>query len=427
MTAIHWLNAINGSFTNPANWSDGEIPDASDDAILDAVGSTFTVTSRSPEAVDGLQLAANATLSLTKAKFIAVDGVGSVVNAGIILIGAGAKMSEYGGNVFDNSGTIALDGEKGRRSALVFNYLDVTLIGGGQITMGGNGNNKITGNSDFSNIDFNIHNVNNTISGSGTLIGNRVVNIWNEAAGVIDADEAIPLIVNQYFINQGVIEATDHGELVVDTYILRGNENSSSGIILSENHSTLLLQGSALYNYGTLSVQSGSILEAYGAVKGAGSAIVGAGTLAFLSSFDEAVAFTGAGELELAKSQAFTNSITGFLRNGMTKLDLLDIGFVSAGEATFSGTKKSGVLTVTDGTHAAHIELIGNFLDSTFVTSSDGADGVIVVAQPTTAPATHAFVSAMAGLGGPVAEALQAGLPPPSHGVTLTEPRPHIA
>jgi len=38
MAAIHWLHAVNGSFTNPANWSGGVAPGAGDDAVIDAAG-----------------------------------------------------------------------------------------------------------------------------------------------------------------------------------------------------------------------------------------------------------------------------------------------------------------------------------------------------------------------------------------------------
>ena len=103
----------------------------------------------------------------------------------------------------------------------------------------------------------------------------------------------------------------------------------------------------------------------------------------------------------LARSQTYTASISGFSKNGKTSLDLADIGFVNSAEATFSGTTKSGVLTVTDGTHTAHINLKGNYLSSTFVASSDGRGGVVVADPKPRAAATpaHRFIAAMAGMG----------------------------
>jgi hypothetical protein len=96
------------------------------------------------------------------------------------------------------------------------------------------------------------------------------------------------------------------------------------------------------------------------------------------STFTEAVTFTGTtGVLELAHSQTYSGTISGFSTTGGTSLDLADIAFVSSTKATFSGTSASGVLTVTDGTHTAHINLTGNYTASTFTASSDGNGGTI--------------------------------------------------
>jgi hypothetical protein len=139
---------------------------------------------------------------------------------------------------------------------------------------------------------------------------------------------------------------------------------------------------------------------------------------------------TGAGMLTLAGT--VTNA--GLSKAGGTSLDLADISFVSATEATYSGTKTGGVLTVTDGTHTAHINLKGNYLTSTFVASSDGHGGTIVVdpkakgaASPLTA-GTHGFVAAMAGFAGPAtAPPVDRGGAEPGRLVTLALPRVAVA
>ncbi len=74
----------------------------------------------------------------------------------------------------------------------------------------------------------------------------------------------------------------------------------------------------------------------------------------------------------------YTAGITGFSHTGGAQLDLRDIGFVSAGEATYSGNTTTGVLTVTDGTHTAHITLRGNYTTSSFIAASDGHGGVLI-------------------------------------------------
>jgi hypothetical protein len=113
---------------------------------------------------------------------------------------------------------------------------------------------------------------------------------------------------------------------------------------------------------------------------------IAAGTAVFASTFSQSVAFTSkTGVLELAKSQSYAGTISGFSLTGGTSLDLTDVVFASAKtKATFveNGAKTSGVLTVTDGTHSAHITLAGNFSSSTFTTSSDGHGGTSVVDPP---------------------------------------------
>jgi hypothetical protein len=85
---------------------------------------------------------------------------------------------------------------------------------------------------------------------------------------------------------------------------------------------------------------------------------------------------------------------------GLASIDLEDISFVGSGEATFSGTKKSGVLTITDGAHTAGVKLEGDFLGSTFTASSDGHGGTVVVANgDDNAKPPHPMISAMASFG----------------------------
>jgi hypothetical protein len=68
MSEIHWLNAVNGSFTNPADWSGGVVPGSPDDALLDAVGAMpYTVAASAIEMINTLQTGANATLLMIRA------------------------------------------------------------------------------------------------------------------------------------------------------------------------------------------------------------------------------------------------------------------------------------------------------------------------------------------------------------------------
>jgi len=159
-------------------------------------------------------------------------------------------------------------------------------------------------------------------------------------------------------------------------------------------------------NTGRLDALSAN-LTVNGAVTGAGTGVIGGGTLDATSSFNEAVTFSAGatGMLELAHSQTYTGKITGLSTTGANALDLADISFISGTtKASFSGTTAAGVLTVTDGTHMANIHLTGDYVGSTFTVSAAAGGGTKVVdpsgpeaARPVTAPPPYAFVAAMAG------------------------------
>jgi hypothetical protein len=162
---------------------------------------------------------------------------------------------------------------------------------------------------------------------------------------------------------------------------------------------------SAVKNTGTLTV-SGGHLTVDGAVTGAGVVHISGGTADFASTFRENVTFTGTtGVLELAHSETYTGTITGFSKTDTTSLDLRDIAFATA-TWSYIGTTVSGVLTVKDGTHTAHIKLSGDYTGSAFTLSKDATGGTRVVDPPTSgAPSLlassplHCFIAAAASFG----------------------------
>ena len=189
--------------------------------------------------------------------------------------------------------------------------------------------------------------------------------------------------------------------------VISGKGVTVSGALKISGSGKLQIQG-PVANNGLLIVSGGTlVLENNSTVTGTGSAQIIGGTFDASGNFNQAVTFVGGkGVLILGRSQFYTANISGFSTTGGTSFDLSDVGFVSASEATFSGTTAGGVLTVTDGTHTAKLNLVGNFTGSTFTASSDGHGGVIIV-DPTTGasapPASaQAFVAAMAGIGGGV-------------------------
>ncbi len=200
------------------------------------------------------------------------------------------------------------------------------------------------------------------------------------------------------FVNDaaGKIDGAGPNRLTIAT---AKNTIMNAGMIESSGAGGILIR-SPIANDGTVTVDRG-IFTFEGAVSGSGEAVIGGGTLDFQSSFIEAVTFIAGGTLELAQSEAYSGTVTGFSKKGKTTLDLTDISFVGAGEATYSGKHGAGVLTVTDGSHTARITLSGAYAGDTFIAASDGHGGTDVVADANVPSGNlaHTLVAAMARLG----------------------------
>ena len=214
------------------------------------------------------------------------------------------------------------------------------------------------------------------------MLGDGELNLINEAQGSITNGEDSTLYIDtgaNTIMNAGLI-----------------GEAGTGGIVVR----------SAVYNTGKFSVANGE-LTFDAAVSGSGIAAIFSGVLKFNSTFSENVVFDGStGKLYLADSQAYTGEILGFAKAGGTYLDLGDVAFKKGiTTATFAPTANArgsgGVLTVTDGVHVASFQLVGNFLQSTFVLGGDGSGGTVITTRA--APQPGAFVSAMAAFAAPAA------------------------
>jgi hypothetical protein len=436
MSTIHWLNDINGAFTNPADWRGGIVPGASDNAILGAAGSAFTVTSGVSETVRSVRLSSNATLSLTGGTFDALEGTGSGANAGVILVGAGATLV-CGGTVTNAAGGVIMAGDG------AFMRLEPGAhLRGGTLASAGSGTFvakaayvgeagghlvvdarlKLMG---VCTLDGEIENDGVILQAAGagqlslgavTLTGGGVFDMALYGGFEGDQDTTLVLasgtIRGAASVSVGALTIGAAGLMVNDTahdLVLSAGASMTNDGTIESSGAGLVLIDSPLVNDGTLSVQAG-VMEAITAVSGDGVVTIGGGTLDLGAAFDQAVTFTGGGALNLAQSRMFTHSVTGFSTKGRTTLDLEDIHFVDAGEATFSGTASGGVLTVTDGAHTAHITLKGDYRGVTFVASKDGHGGTDVVARKADAFAAPvgAFVAAMAGLASPGGQVVHA-------------------
>jgi fibronectin-binding autotransporter adhesin len=315
-----------------------------------------------------------------------IGGGELLTSGGIVRTGAGVNLFDGVGETFTNdaqvqvvngtsltiAGMVAGTGRMAlsaatTRTELVVAAVGATLSGGGSILLGNSLNNEVDGV-----VGGTLTNVNDRIEGAGLITGQMTLD--NEAHGSILGlgSAGLTLFTGAHtVVNAGLIEAD--GDVLT---IRSGLDNGGRVCALK---GTLVLEG---------------------AVSGTGLAIINGGTLEALSTFNERAEFIGGtGLLELAQSRTYGGSVFGFSKTGGTTLDLRDIGFVSANEATFSGTTSGGLLTVSDGAHTARIRLVGDFLGASFTAASDGHGGVLIVDPATVGPpSTHAFAAAAAGM-----------------------------
>jgi hypothetical protein len=109
---------------------------------------------------------------------------------------------------------------------------------------------------------------------------------------------------------------------------------------------------------------------------------IAAGTTVEVSSAYAGVVTFAAdtGTLLLDNSASFRGTVAGMSGNDI--IDFADIDPTKVEAPSYNGDTSGGTLHVTDGTHAGNIALLGNYMASTFVASSDGHGGTSVVDPP---------------------------------------------
>ena len=272
----------------------------------------------------------------------------TINNAATINVGTNTALTILG--TLNNTGQIDVSNANDSYNTDLLIGAGATLTGKGALTLSDDANNRVYGSGNT------LTNVDNTISGAGQF-GVGQLTLVNDAGGTIDATGSHALIINtgaNTITNAGLIEATGAGGLNIQ---------------------------SAVTNTGVLETNGGNITVS-GAYSGlGGSTLILTGTIDFTSTYAGAATFSGpAGILELAQSQTFAGSVSGFSTHGggnADELDLVDIASAGA-TAKFSGTATSGTLTVTGGTHTANITLLGNYTQSNFSTAGDGHGGTLV-------------------------------------------------
>lgn len=378
------------------------ISQTSGGVILATAGSTVRIESSTVK---------GGTLKTTGTGLIETSG-GSTLSAvkidGVLAAADGETLTLAG--KITNIGEIALFGNAAGSTLQVLAASPATLGGGGTVALGDFSGNGITADLATGKLT----NVDNLILGDGD-IGRGRLTLVNQAAGRIVETGSSGLTIDTgaaTITNAGLIKSQGAGGVMIDSKLTNSGTVTSTGSgglmmlaavtntgVIEEAGTGAMQSVGAIKNNGTLKVSAG-VFTVFGGVTGTGSAVIAGGTLAFANTFNQAVSFTGAiGTLQLAKSQTYTAAISGLSTAGGTLLDLRDIKFVSAGEATFvdNGLHTGGVLTVSDGVHSAHLNLVGDYHASSFVAAVDGHGGVMIHDPAAASPS--AFAAAMASFG----------------------------
>ena len=217
-------------------------------AIL-ASGTNSVVTLANPIIVGG-------TLNTSSGGLIQASGnptLNGVTNSGTYQLPNNNDTTIIG--TITNSGTIQQN-SVGNLTDLILGGANVTLTGGGTITMDNNSENRIYG---AAGADV-LTNVNNLIQGSGQ-IGAADMSLVNQTSGIIDANQATPLTINTSngTTNTGTLEATSGGTLIfagIDTYT-----NTGGTILASGTGSVVSLQGNLTIAGGTLNTAGGGLIQ----------------------------------------------------------------------------------------------------------------------------------------------------------------------
>jgi autotransporter passenger strand-loop-strand repeat protein len=160
--------------------------------------------------------------------------------------------------------------------------------------------------------------------------------------------------------------------------------------VISSGGSELVFSGgtasSTIVSSGTETVSSGGILA--GATISGGQVEIKSGGTAGSST----VAISS-GTLLLDASTAFGGTVAG-LADANQKIDFADIAFATLQPLQYTSTGVgSGTLTVADGTHAAHLALLGNYTVGSFKTANDGAGGTLITDPPVSGQSVAIAVS----------------------------------
>ena len=332
--------------------------------------------------------------------------VGDVVDIGAAATGPdsilvnNATSASIPATTLNNQGQIAVNSTT-NLTDLIWNG-STTLQGGGQVILSDAANNRVfsfTAGSVLTNVD-------NTISGAGTVFQNSGLSIVNQAAGVIDATGANALILQSINItNDGVMQGSGTGGLrlgsganIVGSGTIRANDGShvdlTNGTVIAGQ--TLVSTGSGRVQTttsgATLDSRTSQVHVAAGSTLHVNNAtnltlrgtLDNAGTLSLESSgnltdllIDGDVALTGGGKLSLsdnASNRIFTNAAGSTLTNVDNTIEGAGQIFRNSGLTFINGANG-----VVDANRAANaLQFLNINVTNDGVMQGSGAGGLLL-------------------------------------------------
>ena len=307
------FTVASGAWSNPADWNNGA-PNGGSATTVDNGG---TANTDGGNATDTLTIGSTSTVDIT-------DNTSLTIGSAIV-----------------NHGNLNLSSAGNQTSLVIADNASVTLSGGGKVSLNNSASNLIyvnNGNGLLTNVD-------NTIQGSGN-IGIDRLNIDNQAAGLIDANQSTQLILQTNgsggTTNEGTLRASNGGQLnIAGSFVTQ----TGAGHILATGAGSTVLLNSATINGGSLTTTAGGAIATQ-----AGTTNVANGVTVTSGS-------------TLTTSDNSTLLISGTINNQG------NIALASGGNTTSLQLQDSGSATLIGG---GTVSLNNNAANRIFVNNSNG-------------------------------------------------------
>jgi VCBS repeat-containing protein len=334
----------------------GGNPDATLDGVTVANGGTISVE----PAASGLILQLDDATTITGGNL--VIGSGSALDVEVGPNGNGGSNGSNFDAMLDgvtviNGGTINVDLQD--NGGAILTLADGTTISGGNLDIN-NGGGVYVQNGSNSSFGATLDNVTVTTSGNEIEIGapittGSILNLEDGtviSGGTLSLDDAAD-VVNVAF-GTNATGATLDGVTV--------NNNGTVQVDPTGQGATLTLDDYTQFNNGNLSIGSqGTVALSSASINGTAIAFVGSG-----------------GTLSLDAASTISGPISGF-GDG----DTLDFtGITWSATVTDIWNDTTNTLTVSDGTHTATLNLVGQYDQNSFALKQDAGAGVDVVSSP---------------------------------------------